>query len=366
MSEKIDYKNYEVFIRLKGRGKAKGIMNEFLLNGPLGKGEPLIINRDDSWSFCVDKRKRHIYDEFGLEFFKDEAKFNKYAKDFREYNAHVSKHIIPQYSKIPTQITRQEFKAVIEKVAEFWYFYGMTEYVFHDHAYEKMSTTRDKILEKNLKGLDSLKLEGRKIFNALAFIDGVVDNILRHISRQYLENDDGYFLRLSEIENLFDGIRLPQQVIEERKRCYAILGKHHFSFSESEIIAEEFSRYEELEFERAKNELKGMVANKGIAVGKVVISPMWDREEAARIAENMTKGDILVVQSTNPELMALCHKAGAIVTNQGGMLSHAAIISRELNIPCIVGTINATKIFKDGDLIEVDADRGVVKIIEIA
>ena len=56
--------------------------------------------------------------------------------------------------------------------------------------------------------------------------------------------------------------------------------------------------------------------------------------------------------------------AGAIVTNQGGITSHAAIVSRELNIPCIIGTKIATKVLRDGDLVEVDANKGVVKIIK--
>jgi len=62
----------------------------------------------------------------------------------------------------------------------------------------------------------------------------------------------------------------------------------------------------------------------------------------------------------------LCKKAGGIVTDQGGMLSHAAIVSRELNIPCVVGTSNATEIIKGGDLVEIDGSKGEVWIIERA
>ena len=87
---------------------------------------------------------------------------------------------------------------------------------------------------------------------------------------------------------------------------------------------------------------------------------MLDIKAALEVEKRMQKGDILVVQSTNPDLMALCVKAGAIVTDQGGMLSHAAIISRELKVPCIVGTVDGTKVFKDGDMVEVDANSGVV------
>ena len=62
--------------------------------------------------------------------------------------------------------------------------------------------------------------------------------------------------------------------------------------------------------------------------------------------------------------MLACRKAAAIVTDEGGITSHAAIVSRELGIPCIVGTQYATKILKDGDLVEVDANKGTVKKIK--
>jgi pyruvate,water dikinase len=75
---------------------------------------------------------------------------------------------------------------------------------------------------------------------------------------------------------------------------------------------------------------------------------------------DMAPGDVLVSETTDPDLLEAFKKASAVVTNVGGMLSHAAITSRELNIPCIVGTGVATRILKNGDLVEVDADRGVV------
>jgi pyruvate,water dikinase len=57
-------------------------------------------------------------------------------------------------------------------------------------------------------------------------------------------------------------------------------------------------------------------------------------------------------------------KAAAIVTDVGGITSHAAIVSRELQIPCVIGTGNATKIIKDGDRVEVDANNGFVKLLK--
>ena len=75
----------------------------------------------------------------------------------------------------------------------------------------------------------------------------------------------------------------------------------------------------------------------------------------------MKKGDILVAGMTSPEFIVVMRKARAVITDQGGMTAHAAIVPRELRIPCLVGTKIATQVLQDGDLVEVDADRGIVK-----
>lgn len=74
------------------------------------------------------------------------------------------------------------------------------------------------------------------------------------------------------------------------------------------------------------------------------------------------EGDILVTGMTRPEFMPYITKASAIITDVGGVLCHAAITARELKIPCVVGTINATKILKDNQLVSVDATNGVVNL----
>jgi pyruvate,water dikinase len=69
---------------------------------------------------------------------------------------------------------------------------------------------------------------------------------------------------------------------------------------------------------------------------------------------------------TRPEYVPLMRLALAIVTDEGGITCHAAIVSRELKKPCIIGTKIATQVLHDGDLVEVDADAGVVRVIEQA
>ena len=78
----------------------------------------------------------------------------------------------------------------------------------------------------------------------------------------------------------------------------------------------------------------------------------------------MNKGDILVSFATTPDLVSAIKKAAAIITDAGGITCHAAIISRELGVPCIVGTKIATKILHDHDIIDVNATHGKVDIIK--
>jgi len=102
----------------------------------------------------------------------------------------------------------------------------------------------------------------------------------------------------------------------------------------------------------------GVIASKNKAKGRVVII----RHTIS--LKNIKEGDVMVAVTTHPDYVPAMKKCNAIVTDEGGITSHAAIIARELNIPCIVGTKKATHIFKDGDEVEVDADQGFVKIIK--
>lgn len=99
---------------------------------------------------------------------------------------------------------------------------------------------------------------------------------------------------------------------------------------------------------------KGLPASPGIGRGKVIL--IKDVSEINLVKE----GDILVTEMTNPDMVPAMRKAAGVVTDEGGRTCHAAIVSRELQIPCIVGAKNATKVLKEGQTVTVDATRGVV------
>nr|WP_254604332.1 PEP-utilizing enzyme [Leisingera sp. ANG59] len=103
-------------------------------------------------------------------------------------------------------------------------------------------------------------------------------------------------------------------------------------------------------------ELKGVVASPGKARGKVRIV-----RNAAEL-HLVEAGDVLVCEGTSPSWTATFTRISACLTDQGGTLSHAAIVSREYRLPCIVALATATTTFKNGDDVIVDGDKGIVRL----
>ena len=122
-------------------------------------------------------------------------------------------------------------------------------------------------------------------------------------------------------------------------------------------IAQELAK---LPIEEKVKEIQGDIGFRGTYRGRVVIVTMPEE------IEKVQKGDVLVSPMTDPYYVPAMIRAGAIVTDEGGILSHAAIVSRELGVPCIVGTVKATSVLNDGDIVEVNAsgERGKVTVIE--
>ncbi len=105
-------------------------------------------------------------------------------------------------------------------------------------------------------------------------------------------------------------------------------------------------------------ELKGSIAYPGLVRGRVKI--ILTKTDLKKIKI----GDILVSSATNPDLISAMKKAAAFVTDTGGIICHAAIVARELKKPCVIGTKIATQVLHDGDFVEVDAGRGIIRIVK--
>lgn len=181
---------------------------------------------------------------------------------------------------------------------------------------------------------------------------------LKELSKRTgIKEDYLAYLDYSEIDDLMNK-KLESSILKKRKEgCLFVFKKDKFKvFYENEIkkIIENILNL----FIEDTSEFSGLGVSLGKARGKVKI--IIKQEDIPK----MRQGDILVSTMTRPEHTVAMKKAAAIITNEGGITCHAAIVSRELGIPCIIGTKIATKVLKDGVLVEVDADKGVVKIIK--
>ncbi len=208
--------------------------------------------------------------------------------------------------------------------------------------------------------LDRLRL---KVWSGLTFVSlPLIEEIIRRLSIPFDDFWDTYGL-----EDIQRGLRknklLPISEVYQRRRFSLFWLEEQelkfYSGEEARTRAESAlpGAFSKMDIQ----ELIGRTASSGKVQGRVCIVNVADLQSLAKDAKKFQKGDILVTQMTQPNMVMLCEKAAAIVTDEGGITSHAAIISRELNIPCLVGTQFATKVLKDGDLVEVDADNGIVR-----
>jgi len=139
-------------------------------------------------------------------------------------------------------------------------------------------------------------------------------------------------------------------------RCCYLARDGKIKISEGKLCDRLIEKMMPKEDERDKTikKISGMVAFHGNVRGRVKL--ILNQSDIIK----MKAGDIMVSPATNPDLIIAMKKARAIITDTGGIISHAAIVSRELKIPCVVGTKNATKFLADGDMVEVDAEKGFI------
>jgi len=131
--------------------------------------------------------------------------------------------------------------------------------------------------------------------------------------------------------------------------------KNGITYLEGKKARKLIKPYLEIKIKKGIKEIKGLVVSSGKARGRIKIL------HTPKNLNKMKKGNILVAPMTSPDYITAMKKAAAVITDEGGMTCHAAIVSRELSIPCIVATRIATKVLKDNDHVEVDAEKGIIR-----
>ncbi len=190
-----------------------------------------------------------------------------------------------------------------------------------------------------------------------AYYDQVDEYILRLMQRQRPDISED-LLKCTSLEEIQQQHLPDEDVLRERETWGVVNGQ---IFSQQDLVEKVASLGYEMEkkvFDKNISALKGQVAFKGKATGSVKV--IFNKKDAHKVLV----GDILVAPMTNPDYLPAMKLAAAFITDEGGVLCHAAIVARELQRPCIIGTKVATDVLQDGDRVEVDADLGIVKILK--
>lgn len=190
-----------------------------------------------------------------------------------------------------------------------------------------------------------------------------IDKIIKILDKAYKYNEtvvpnvENYFIKLGIADLSFEELGKIKRAPKKRSAILLDNKSEILSYSEAIKIDKAIRRdYEK--FIKEVKIIKGLPASPGNAIGRVRLV-----KDLAKL-KNCKKGDVLVTTQTRPQYNAFIKNVSAIVTDEGGLLCHASMLAREFNIPCVVGTRVATVKLKDGDLVEVDAERGIIKILK--
>lgn len=337
------------------------LVSDFLMQG-YAKHEPFFYYINGFWYAYFPKGKYEEALNEGLDNIKSKGWVEKYDLEYKQL---ISKSL--DFEKV----LNNESKLSEERLNKFLdYIKILLTYYYHlDHfSTDKVfaESEKNKSLKPSVNKMGEMKYFFRERINEIFFYpESLLKKYLQKISKNCdIPFEILYSYSVEEMGKVIDGFELPEKEIQKRSTQYAMYydGKeyHYFTGKESQTKIDEI--HEEPE---SDDTLKGIPANKGkvTAKARVLEYTLEDFGKTESLIKSMKKGEILVTETTGPEIIVACNKASAIVTDEGGLLSHAAIVSRELGIPCIVGTKFATSLIKTGDEIEVDADNGIAKII---
>jgi len=184
----------------------------------------------------------------------------------------------------------------------------------------------------------------------------LMDSWLKNICRQYhFSYRDLRWLTVEEILALVCGGQahylLDAKKYEREKRRLGLMRSPGYI----DVPQKFWQTVVSLNQSKKNKSLSGIPASLGVYSGRISV--------VLKVTENIKKfkpGDILVTSMTRPEFLPLMSKAGAFITEEGGISCHAAIVAREMKKPCIIGVKGATKFLKDGDIVQVDAKNGLI------
>jgi len=264
----------------------------------------------------------------------------KHAGDYSDVSGAIKKiksgfDKIKDVLKEERTLNKKEFEAFLKKVKDLWPWLNYMWWA---------------VEEKEKRGEDIKDLIKMRKYTEY-FTPGLIA-----VMKKFVKNvcpEKRKYADVLLLEEAISGKLPSDEVLERRLNDYGYTNQ--MLYDSWENVVEEYGI--DVKEHEDSGDLTGQTAFPGKARGKVHI--IKNRNQI----NDFKKGEILVASTTTPDFLPAMKKAGAIISEHGGAICHAAITARELQKPCVIGTKSATKVLKDGDLVEVDAEKGTVKIL---
>ena len=280
-----------------------------------------------------------------------EAFLEKFRDNPKEYyliiqNAEQSVKKIKQIIRRP--LTQKSLRMVKKQYIESWPAIIANYYIPDLVAakMKKMSPQHQEILHYN----NTMRTDTEGFYDA-------VEEALLCYARPFCPRLSGEEIILLSFDDLLQKKCPTSEELKNRKEAVVINGRVYSPKEGEKVILRKRYAFENDEVNTTVKLVCGTSAYKGKVQG--IVRLIFNKREIHKVHS----GDILVAPMTSPDFLPAMEKAAAFITDEGGMLCHAAIVAREMKKPCIIGTKIATKVFRDGDLVEVDATEGIVKRI---
>ena len=307
------------------------------------KGYHYYFNQKFNWSYHIylyynGRQVNHYHKDTDFNYFKQIITQNLIINDalFNKYNIQFQKDIFSLKSMKVTPINLPKISNLIGRIMSFYIF-----------------VVSDTFVTARPKAWESRNLSQEILYE---FDERVGQLLKQKLSELEMPAELSHLITPPEAITLFSSFPISDEEILERQSGYIL---HNLKVI-TNLDFPEFCRRQKLinpEVDlqnQLTNQLSGIIACTGLVIGKAKII------HASRHLAKIQEGDILIAPMTNVNYTEAVKKAGAIITDEGGVTSHAAIVARELRKPCIIGTKFATKVFHDGDLLKVDANSGII------
>ena len=348
-----DISNYELTFKVSGLP----FMFADLLCRGFGYLHPLFVIDNGIFLQYFPTDMMKWAEEYGYKTFGTPTGFAKHETDFTKFH----KTSFPKLQTILTSsLSKENVSAFFDIIYQYFIFYSKTDYQFTNKLYIHADSNTS--IAQSMKDISRFKDIARIWINETTINDDcLLGQLLQKLSEKF-EIADIWNYKINEILGLFDGKKaddISDRALSAVAQFDGLI--YHYAFgAEARDYAAQIHNRNLIE---TNTPIKGQVANRGNTrfvegIARLIKVDYADLTAVSEAIEEMKKDEILVAEFTAPELIQACEKARAIITDMGGMLSHAAIVSRELGIPCIVGTGHAAQTIKTGDNVYLDMDTG--------